>query len=1505
MAHSAVAHPLWNSKSLARRVHPQLAIHQAAADAGTDIQQPLPTDSLESDTPAQPFDDEQPVDDDSEWVPSGPSSPPPVPITLRLCASGVASCMGAVLSFLRTRPDINQLDLRANGLTDDSLVPLLTAMAGPLSSVRALDLSGITGFAANRIRPLTAAALASLLAAPNCQLATLRMAAMGRTSMANCLLQHRCLASSACLTSLDVSGNQLTNAMVRALCHQLSSPSSALRRLSLARNELTDACCDALAALIRHSTVLSDLDLASNQLTGRGMHALAEALEPDTCSLTSLVLDDNAQLGDKWGEAEHSTGLRGLYARAVGVDRLFRSLSANSSLQRLSLAGCSLTDVDELSASLAVNSALTALTLDSNPRIGSSGCARLMQSLADNTTVLSLSLAHNRLDDAIAPHLARLIQANPYLQSLSLADNALTDEFVLCVLPVVYLNPHCAVSRLDLATNHLQLRHTERLQAVMQRNARVQRRRLLTHYQHTISRLHALPSQLREAAADIERLQGECENERLREASTAQRVQAERAAMEADTVRLLAQLEAVREGRRQQTARQSAQLAALSDRLAAQRSELKSQAAALRQEVVNEKKIQAQLGKQISRATAVWDSLEEIRRSGDIVERSLQQQLQQLHADADAADTSCSAWATKVQHAATAIVNRYWIAFNSYTHSKRFADRHHGSLSAQRPNSAHSRTQPLPQSSSPLPALLPPSGVADWSALHASGVLAFVPSLPSASAAFDVDLADFLSWFFATATPSATLALVPAAIHKRMPVVAFAQAKCQTDAGRQTKLFVQPTVHTVSHQTGAGTAVQSAWPSRRSQLSLLGLLRLHSDTKSPLLSSITPSLFSGCTLVVHPVDSETLSARQRHAESSVGRTASTSTVIDTGDASSTQHTGRPLALSFNTTQSTLPPAHASTSASTAASSHVLELSVDSGSSWPAVLQAVSQLLSIDCSSHASPVQLSCLPGIRLCQPIASYLELAADTPRLTLEEAMSELGGLNALTAAAALRKQVVAVDGQAAGGEVSDTALPTLSDDLNQLLADIGADLIMSARSRPPPAQAALPYHHSGHKKFSKRSPSAAAHGSLRASVSEEPAGSDADVAAVHSGDAQSRGSTSSAGAGANHRSSTFTAAGGGRSHSNSQHLAAMPHHRARVGSVVHGSASEGDSGQRPSLVRTATIEQSHARRSSVQFAASASSPSRQTSSSGTRTLSRASHSRTMSISSRQPSAGAATAGEKRLSRLSSSKLVQPNSAAQHSHDLRHQQQQGAPQKGQLAERATKRDARRSTEPRPTSSGGLSQHDEEREEDDDSQPLSNREDAEAAQGEAEEARSTLSTPATLAPPSLSAVDVASIARQPPAAWWSGTRTPVVRPAIPTTQAARPIRSADYDLGQADVLQPFAAESSAPQPLQLLRDSVFAHLALDSRDADFTADELYTTSGEKSEPLQTGLMPPGAGAASNSALQTTSGSAHWQILLRMPAPAASNEVPVDTAHYTLSAACLAAIRPWPSLVQVV
>ena len=1532
------ASPLLSPAMLARRVQPQLVVHHSA-DVGDSSQ---PNEQHDSDTAQQ-----QPLDEDEQlsvepdsWLPSVPSSPPPLPVTLRLRASGVGASMGAVLSFLRSRPDINQLDLRANGLTDDSLVPLLTAMADELCHIRALDLSGVLGFAANRLGQRAAEALARLLASHECQLATLRMAAMGRTALSTCLLQHRCLAASSSLTSLDLSGNALTNAMVRSLCRQLSGPHAALRRLSLARNELTDACCDALAALVRQSTALSDLSLAANQLTGRAMHAIAAALEPDTCSLTALILDDNHSLGERLSGGDEPAERGGLpNSGTVGLDRLFRCLSVNSSLQRLSLCGCSIGAVDELASSLAVNSTLTTLLLDRNPLMGSAGCASLLQALAHNTTLLSLSLAHNRLDDHIAPPLARLIQANPYLQSLSLADNGLTDSFIHAVLPTVYLNSHCAVSRLDLTCNHLQGKHTERLQSVMQRNARVQRRRLLSHYQLTISRLHALPGQLKEAAADIERLQRDCEAERAKEASTAQRVQAERAAMEADTVRLRAQLDAMRDERRQQTLRQSADLAALSSKLAAERSSLKAQAASLRQEVVNEKKIQAQLSKQLSRATAVWDSLEEIRRSGDIVERSLQQQIAALHADASTADESCSGWATKLQHTATAVVNRYWIAFNSYTHSKRFADRVHAAQPGQRERAQmqqlHSPSTPLSlstphhqqpalaatySSTSAVPTVLSsPAGLADWSALEASGVLSFVPSLPSVGSSFDVDMADFLSWFFSTSTPSATVALIPAAMAKRMPIIAFAQAKCQTEAGRHIALFVQPAVTAQQQQqptSAAGTAAAGApaWPVRRSHVSLLGLLRLTAaetaGPHSPLLSSMLPALFSGCTLVVHPAEPST------HSAADTSETAAAATPAPV--AMQSQH---PLIASLAT------PSTSALTTQPSSTSSVLQLSVDSGSSWSAVLQAVSGLLSIDCSSPGSSMQLSCLPGLRLCQPLAAYLSLAADTPRLTLEEAMSELGGLNAITAAAALRKQAVAVDGQAAAGQVSDTALPTLSDDLNQLLADIGADLLMlSARSRQPQTQT-QPQPHATHNASNRRSnrrtesrqqtasgpaAAAAAHGGQRVSPASELSELN-EAALVDSGgdERPSRVASTVSAAPTAIRSSSLAAAGGGhRAHSHSLHRVSVQQQRSRAVSVVPPSCTAGHENEQQQQQQPAisgSVERSHARRSSVQLVAASHG------SQASKTVSRAAHCRTVT---RQLSTITATlaAGawrsekeQHRSSSSSNSKMTLQHSSLQHEQQQQHSKQPSqSSQRRSSMSRAGKKGSRRSAVEQRDSRAELdSEQREERSTDEDEpqqQLAETGEEEEETAGHSDELQRRLAELAAAndrplaVQVSLAAVDVSSVARQPPAAWWGGTRQLVALPSAISNSATRPpLPSADFSLGQSDALLPFAPSN------QHQSNALFAHLALDSKQVDFAADQQYSQSVAGRQPLQ---LAGDAGSAMFTAAQAAAAQrmpVHWQTLSRLVAPAGMGESLVTMPMPMLSAMFWAAIRPWHAL----
>ena len=761
-----------------------------------------------------------------------PSAPP---LCLRLSSRCPPPCLDSLLAFVSSRPAIAACDLRACGLPDEATALLLSALLTSCRHVTDINLGGRAGFPPNRLGEAAAAALAGLLASPHCGLRALRLSSVGRHGLSRCFSGAPVLSCSASLTALDLSSNCLGNGAVRRLCLQLSRPDCRIRRLSLAGNGLTDACSPALASLLLSCSQLVELDIGHNALTAAALSPLAAALEPDTCALSRLLLDGNAGLGggrQAQGKEEEEEGEDGLAA-------LSAALQVNHGLQLLSCRDCGLRSVGSLARALQVNCCLSRLRLDGN-RIGSSGCRLLLHSLLLNSSLQSLQLARCRLDDGISPALCRLVQRNPYLQTLDLRDNELTDGCVLPIIAVVQQHSHCAVSRLLLERNHVSGQALQRLTESMRRNARTQRLRLIGQYHSTIDGLRALPSHVRSCLREIEAVTAECERQSQLQREVAVRLSAQQQEAEAATAALLSQLERSREERRRQQAQHTQRLSELSASLSCERSSLKAVGSSLRAEIVGEKKQQLALQRQLSRAAAVWDSLEEIRRSGDGLLQSLRAQLTQATADRQQAAQQLRLHADRLLVAASRTVCSYWLSMQAFTATRRFAEK--------------AQQQP-PASASPAPPLLR-SQDSGWAELEASGLLRFVPPLPPAlGPAFDLELADFIAWQFSSSTPQAAIAHVTAALHNRMPVIALAQAIAaepplpEREAGTAAEPEAEADwLRLLIDQPSAAGSIGSA--SRRPALSLHGLLPVPLSAASRI-ADCRPPLFTGCTLLLH------------------------------------------------------------------------------------------------------------------------------------------------------------------------------------------------------------------------------------------------------------------------------------------------------------------------------------------------------------------------------------------------------------------------------------------------------------------------------------------------------------------------------------------------------------------------------------------------------------------------------------------------------------------------------
>ncbi|KAK2815579.1 hypothetical protein Q5P01_026046 [Channa striata] len=92
------------------------------------------------------------------------------------------------------------------------------------------------------------------------------------------------------LKDLDLSMNYLKDQGVKQITAGLTNPYSRLRALNLSRCSLTDDCCSPLASGLESNSVISKLDLSSNNLQDKGVRKLCMGLRNPQCKLKILSL---------------------------------------------------------------------------------------------------------------------------------------------------------------------------------------------------------------------------------------------------------------------------------------------------------------------------------------------------------------------------------------------------------------------------------------------------------------------------------------------------------------------------------------------------------------------------------------------------------------------------------------------------------------------------------------------------------------------------------------------------------------------------------------------------------------------------------------------------------------------------------------------------------------------------------------------------------------------------------------------------------------------------------------------------------------------------------------------------------------------------------------------------------------------------------------------------------------------------------------------------------------
>nr|XP_051679495.1 NACHT, LRR and PYD domains-containing protein 14 [Oryctolagus cuniculus] len=252
-------------------------------------------------------------------------------------------------------------------------------------------------------------ALCEALKHPRCKLQSLRLESCDLTTVC-CLNISKALIRNQSLGFLNLSTNNLLDDGVKLLCEALRHPKCPLERLSLESCGLTEAGCEDLSLALITNTRLTHLCLTDNVLGDGGVKFMSDALQHPQCTLQSLVL--------------RRCHLTSLSSRCLSTSLLY-----NKSLRHLDLAlnflqdegakllcdvfrhpSCSLQDVE------LVGCAIT-----------SACCLDLASAILNNPNIWSMDLGNNNLQDGGVKILCDALRhPNCNIQKLGLAYCGLT-----------------------------------------------------------------------------------------------------------------------------------------------------------------------------------------------------------------------------------------------------------------------------------------------------------------------------------------------------------------------------------------------------------------------------------------------------------------------------------------------------------------------------------------------------------------------------------------------------------------------------------------------------------------------------------------------------------------------------------------------------------------------------------------------------------------------------------------------------------------------------------------------------------------------------------------------------------------------------------------------------------------------------------------------------------------------------------------------------------------------
>uniref|UniRef100_A0A8C3SA98 NACHT domain-containing protein n=1 Tax=Chelydra serpentina TaxID=8475 RepID=A0A8C3SA98_CHESE len=430
------------------------------------------------------------LNEDSPGPSKQPSVKSPIHIVIALvCVSLTCSfyscgltgaCCGDLAAVLRTKQSLTTLYLSDNKLGDAGVRLLCEGLKHPNCKLQSLGLwkCNLTGACCrdlaavlrtsqsltellpsdNNLRDAGLRQLCEGLTHPNCKLQRLEVWKCNLT-VAACVDLATVLSTSQSLIKLSLSDNKLGDAGVQLLYNGLTHPNCHLQRLHLFKCDLTGACCRDLAAVLRTSQSLTELDLHSNELGDAGVQWLCEGLTHPNCKLQKLGLQrchlTGACCGDLTTVLRTNQSLTELELGAnvglgdSGVQQLCEGLKhSNCKLQRLDLWDCGLMDAGcmDLAAVLRTSQSLTELKLSHN-KLGDAGVKLLCEGLKQNCKLQSLSWCN--ITNAGCGDLADVLRINQYLTKLMLGYNKDLGDSGVRLLCEGLKDPNCKLQMLD------------------------------------------------------------------------------------------------------------------------------------------------------------------------------------------------------------------------------------------------------------------------------------------------------------------------------------------------------------------------------------------------------------------------------------------------------------------------------------------------------------------------------------------------------------------------------------------------------------------------------------------------------------------------------------------------------------------------------------------------------------------------------------------------------------------------------------------------------------------------------------------------------------------------------------------------------------------------------------------------------------------------------------------------------------------------------------------------